>query len=89
MTATAVSFSDATEETPEVPPVPVALNANDRCDKCGAQAYTRWTLESGLDLLFCYHDGNEAEAGLLGKGFIMTTDERAKLTPNKLQGSDH
>ena len=32
-----------------------ALNASDRCDRCGAQAYVRVTMASGFDLLFCSH----------------------------------
>ena len=32
------------------------LNATDRCDACGAQAYVRVILEStGGELLFCAH----------------------------------
>jgi len=31
------------------------LNASDRCDRCGAQAYLRVTLGSGGELLFCAH----------------------------------
>lgn len=29
---------------------------NDRCDRCGAQAFTRATLAAG-ELLFCAHHG--------------------------------
>jgi hypothetical protein len=36
-----------------------ALNAADRCDRCGAQAYVRVTLNSGFDLLFCAHHSKE------------------------------
>ena len=36
-----------------------ALNASDRCDRCGAQAYVRVTMASGFDLLFCSHHGKE------------------------------
>ena len=32
------------------------LTASDRCDRCGAQAYVRVTLESG-QLFFCAHHG--------------------------------
>ncbi|WP_454294621.1 DUF7455 domain-containing protein [Salana multivorans] len=32
------------------------LTAADRCDRCGAQAYVRVTLESG-QLFFCAHHG--------------------------------
>ena len=35
------------------------LNAVDRCDRCGAQAYVRATLLSGGELLFCGHLGKE------------------------------
>ena len=39
------------------------LNANDRCDICGAQAYIRVTLATG-ELIFCSHHGNEQRAKL-------------------------
>lgn len=35
---------------------PDQLTASDRCDRCGAQAYVRVTLESG-QLFFCAHHG--------------------------------
>ena len=35
------------------------LTAADRCDRCGAQAYVRVTLNSGFELLFCAHHGKE------------------------------
>jgi len=38
-----------------------ALNAADRCDRCGAQAYVRVTMASGFELLFCAHHGKEHE----------------------------
>jgi hypothetical protein len=41
-----------------------ALTAADRCDRCGAQAYVRATLESGFDLLFCAHHFHENAARL-------------------------
>jgi len=31
------------------------LTAEDRCDRCGAQAYARVILPSGGELLFCAH----------------------------------
>jgi hypothetical protein len=40
------------------------LTADDRCDRCGAQAFVRATLTSGAELLFCAHHGREYEAGL-------------------------
>ena len=35
------------------------LNALDRCDRCGAQAYVRAILLNGGELLFCAHHGKE------------------------------
>ena len=32
-----------------------ALNAADRCDRCGAQAYVRVIMANGFELLFCAH----------------------------------
>ena len=40
------------------------LTAQDRCDRCGAQAYVRATMESGFDLLMCAHHFHENEARL-------------------------
>jgi hypothetical protein len=40
------------------------FTAVDRCDRCGAQAYVRATLESGYDLLFCSHHWHENETRL-------------------------
>ena len=37
----------------------VALTAEDRCDRCGAQAYLRVELQSGGELLFCAHHARE------------------------------
>lgn len=37
----------------------VPLNALDRCDRCGAQAYVRAVLLSGGELMFCAHHGKE------------------------------
>ncbi|MDQ1729894.1 MAG: hypothetical protein QOK10_53 [Pseudonocardiales bacterium] len=35
------------------------LTAVDRCDRCGAQAYVRVTLQAGGELMFCAHHGRE------------------------------
>ncbi|MGZ4630946.1 DUF7455 domain-containing protein [Oryzihumus sp.] len=43
---------------------PTPLTAQDRCDRCGAQAYIRVTLPSGGELLFCAHHGRAHEAKL-------------------------
>jgi len=42
----------------------IELTAADRCDRCGAQAYVRATMESGFDLLLCAHHFHENEARL-------------------------
>ena len=54
------------------------FTATDRCDRCGAQAYVRATLESGLDLLFCGHHWHENEARLREIGASIQ-DELARL----------
>lgn len=40
------------------------LTATDRCDRCGAQAYVRVTMDSGFDLLMCAHHFHDNEARL-------------------------
>ena len=46
------------------PPAPTTtLTAQDRCDRCGAQARVRVVLTSG-DLLFCNHHAKEHEPRL-------------------------
>jgi ribosomal protein L37E len=40
------------------------LTAQDRCDRCGAQAYIRVTMASGGELLFCAHHGHTYESKL-------------------------
>ncbi|MGH3356528.1 MAG: DUF7455 domain-containing protein [Nocardioidaceae bacterium] len=44
--------------TTAVAPSP-SLTAEDRCDRCGAQAYIRVELAGGGELLFCAHHGRE------------------------------
>lgn len=41
-----------------------ALTAEDRCDRCGAQAYVRSVLGSGSELLFCSHHWRQNEPRL-------------------------
>ncbi len=40
------------------------LNATDRCDRCGAQAYVRVELAGGSELLFCAHHARAHQAKL-------------------------
>ena len=58
------------------------LNALDRCDRCGAQAYVRATLLTGGELLFCAHHGKEY-AEKLKTVAAKTHDESAKLVDAK------
>ena len=55
------------------------LNAVDRCDRCGAQAYVRATLLSGLELLFCGHHAKEY-ADKLKKVSTSIQDETERLS---------
>ena len=50
----------------------VPLNALDRCDRCGAQAYVRAVLLNGGELMFCAHHG---------KGYA----EKLKVVAAKIQ----
>jgi hypothetical protein len=54
------------------------LNAVDRCDRCGAQAYVRAILPAGLELLFCGHHAKEYAEGLKNVS-AKIQDETAKL----------
>jgi hypothetical protein len=54
------------------------LTAEDRCDRCGAQAYLRVELASGGELLFCAHHAREHGEAL--KEIAVTVhDETHKL----------
>lgn len=55
-----------------------ALTAVDRCDRCGAQAYVRVTLESGSELLFCAHHWHENESRLRELN-VTVQDETTRL----------
>jgi hypothetical protein len=55
-----------------------ALNAADRCDRCGAQAYVRVELGDGLELLFCAHHGRLHEDKLRDVA-VSIHDESARL----------
>jgi hypothetical protein len=56
-----------------------ALNAADRCDRCGAQAYVRVTMTSGFELLFCAHHGREHE-DKLRQVALKIHDETERIT---------
>lgn len=56
---------------------PKMLNATDRCDACGAQAYVSATIK-GVDLLFCAHHFNHSEA-MIREASEFIHDERYVL----------
>ncbi len=57
---------------------PNPLTANDRCDRCGAQAYLRVELAGGGELLFCAHHGR-AHGDKLRAIAVNVHDETGKL----------
>ncbi len=58
------------------------LTAADRCDRCGAQAYVRATMTSGLELLFCAHHWHENESRLREiASSIHDESERLEVVP--------
>ncbi len=68
---------DSAAETPDVATTATPLNANDRCDSCGAQAYVRATLTFG-ELLFCLHHATLNKAAL-DPSIVHWQDESDKL----------
>jgi hypothetical protein len=63
------------------------LNANDRCDSCGAQAYVEVSGVTG-SLLFCAHHYNHIVDNAVGYDKMMKfafniVDERDHLTENR------
>lgn len=58
---------------------PAPLTASDRCDRCGARAYIRVTLNGGGELLFCVHHGRTHDAALRSK-LARIVDESAALS---------
>jgi hypothetical protein len=55
-----------------------SLTAEDRCDRCGAQAYIRVELSTGGELLFCAHHGRE-HADKLRSVALNIQDETERL----------
>ena len=55
------------------------LNASDRCDRCGAQAYVRAELEGIGELLFCAHHAR-LHADKLREVAATIHDESGSLT---------
>ncbi|KQY64071.1 MULTISPECIES: hypothetical protein [unclassified Nocardioides] len=73
--------------TTAVAPSSAALTALDRCDRCGAQAYLRVELSSGLELLFCAHHARE-HSEKLREVAVNVIDETHKLEDKPTASSD-
>lgn len=56
-----------------------ALTTADRCDRCGAQAYLRVTLNSGGELMFCAHHAR-AHSDKLKQVALKIQDETGRLS---------
>lgn len=65
-------------------PTPV-LDATDRCDRCGAQAYVRVLLPGGGDLMFCRHHAR-AHGDKLSEVAIEIHDESDLLDLSPTRG---
>lgn len=63
----------------------VEFSAWDRCDGCGAQAYSLAQHESHSDLLFCIHHRKISVQNLLDEGWKITDDYEAL---SRLLGSE-
>lgn len=55
----------------------IEFTAHDRCDRCGAQAYTMATKEGCSELLFCLHHRNEHYDALLDQDWKVIDDAAA------------
>jgi len=69
-----------TTATVDIATTATELTRQDRCDRCGAQAYVRATLPSadGLQLLFCGHHFRAHELKLVAAGATIQ-DERHRI----------
>lgn len=63
------------------------LTAEDRCDRCGAQAYLRVELSTGGELLFCAHHARE-HGDKLREIASAVHDETYKLTDKPVPAAD-
>lgn len=70
-------MNDIQTTTLEVDEAHAPLGGLDRCDSCGAQAYVRATMESGM-LLFCAHHAAKHREALQPLALVWH-DETEKL----------
>lgn len=83
-------MNNAIKETPAEEKKEWKLNALDRCDRCGSQAYVQIVGATG-DLLFCGHHYNkivnDPNSYIKMMGFMLAVlDERERLIENRLIG---
>lgn len=62
---------NATQDTPAL--LTATMNATDRCDRCGSQAYVSATKAPAV-LLFCGHHGAAHAPALAAKGFTIVNE---------------
>lgn len=62
------------------------FTAQDRCDRCGAQAYVRVELLSGGELLFCAHHARE-HADKLQQVAASIHDDTERLSGSSADGA--
>lgn len=56
------------------------MKTTDRCDRCGAQAYTRWERDEDMaELTFCAHCTKEQSDALRLARFVLRIDDRHLL----------
>lgn len=62
-----------------------SMNALDRCDRCGAQAYVRAVMANGFELLFCGHHAKKYQEGLANAATRIQdeTDRLSEESPAK------
>jgi hypothetical protein len=70
----------------EAAAVAIPMEAVDRCDRCGAQAYVRVLLRSHQDLLFCAHHYRQ-HAPALAKAAVAIQDNTHQLARGDGPGS--
>jgi len=56
-----------------------AMDATNRCDRCGAQALVMVLMEAS-ELLFCNHHAHKYQTALLAQGGLIVEDDREAVT---------
>lgn len=75
----------ATTSSTATPLLAAVLTSDDRCDRCGAQAYLRVELASGGGLLFCGHHARQYGPKLCTLA-VAVHDETDSLTAEHRSG---